>query len=224
VTVDVHVLTGAYVLDAVTDHEHRVFERHLAGCDHCTREVAELRATATRLGLAAHATPPPHLRPQVLAAIHGRPRRQFRSWLVSSAAAVLLVVCAALGVVQFRQHQTLAEAEHQATAMTSILRAPDAQLTRLATDQGRLTLVTSRSEDRLLLLTADLGPAPAGHTYEVWLIDTGYHAAALLSPVDGEARVTATGLGPATHVGVTIEPTGGSDSPTTAPLMTMPIA
>ncbi|MGH3762579.1 RskA family anti-sigma factor, partial [Actinophytocola sp.] len=47
---DVHALTGAYVLDAVSDDERAVVERHLGDCGACRQEVAELRETATRLG------------------------------------------------------------------------------------------------------------------------------------------------------------------------------
>lgn len=76
-TVDVHALTGAYALDAVTDHELRVFERHLAECGHCRDEVEEFRVTAARLALAVALAPPPHLRVLVMAAIHRMPRRRF---------------------------------------------------------------------------------------------------------------------------------------------------
>jgi anti-sigma factor RsiW len=66
---DVHSLGGAYVLDAVSDAERGAVERHLGRCSACAEEVAELRETATRLGLAASAEPPPKLRSAVLARI-----------------------------------------------------------------------------------------------------------------------------------------------------------
>lgn len=53
---DVHALTGAYVLDAVSDVEHAEFERHLTRCETCAQEVAELRETATRLALTIEST------------------------------------------------------------------------------------------------------------------------------------------------------------------------
>ncbi|MFI0407718.1 anti-sigma factor domain-containing protein [Actinomadura sp. 3N508] len=67
---DVHALAGAYALDAIDDaEERRLFESHLAGCETCAAELAEFRATATRLGLAVAEAPPPRLRGQVLADI-----------------------------------------------------------------------------------------------------------------------------------------------------------
>jgi hypothetical protein len=226
-TVDVHALTGAYVLDAVDDLEHRRFEHHLAACGTCALEVAELRETTTRLALAATATPPPRLRAEVLGRI-GRVqqdrRRRTLPRLRAAAAAVLLVACGALGVLQARQHQTLDEARHQATAMTTILHAQDARLVRQEVGTGRLTLVTSRSRNSLLLVADDLPPAPSGHTYQVWTIDTAYHPAGLLTVENGDAQLAADGLGTATRVGLTVEPEGGSQAPTTPPLATMTIA
>lgn len=221
-TVDVHALTGAYVLDAVTDLEHRTFERHLTVCESCAREVTELRETTTRLALAATATPPTHLRHQVLSRISGvrQYRRPTRPHWSTAAAAVLLVVCAALGVLGLRQHQTLDEAQ----AMTTILRADDAQVSRQNVGAGRLTLVLSRSQDRLLILADDLPSAPPGHVYQAWLVDTAFRPAGLLSGVDGHAELAMTDIGATTRVGLTVEPAGGSNHPTTPPLAIVPLA
>lgn len=68
-TTDLHTLTGAYALDALPGPERAAFEAHLDGCEPCRAEVAELVATAARLGETLHAAPPPGLREQVLARI-----------------------------------------------------------------------------------------------------------------------------------------------------------
>ena len=67
---DSHVLSGAYVLDALSEPERDSFERHLQYCPLCEDEVRGLRETAARLGLAKTLDPPPQLRPQVLAAAY----------------------------------------------------------------------------------------------------------------------------------------------------------
>lgn len=225
-TVDVHALTGAYVLDAVSDLEQHRFERHLADCGSCAREVLELRETATRLALATAGTPPAHLRQAVLAriaAVHqgrtGRRRRPARP--VTAVAAVLLVVCGSLGVLQVRQHRALEETRHEVAAMTAVLRADDARLVRHEMAGGRLTLITSRHEDRMFLLADDLPPAPPGHDYQAWTTGTAFHSAGLLDRPDGD--LAATGIGTATGVSITVEPAGGSAQPTTAPIVTMAI-
>lgn len=66
---DVHILTGAYVLDALDEPERRRFETHLAACPDCALEVVELSATAARLGLAFAEQPPARLLARVLAEI-----------------------------------------------------------------------------------------------------------------------------------------------------------
>ncbi|MFC7616991.1 zf-HC2 domain-containing protein [Actinokineospora soli] len=66
---DVHALTGAYALNAIPELERAAFERHLAECDACAQEVAELQATAARLGEAAAEAPPPELKAAVMAGI-----------------------------------------------------------------------------------------------------------------------------------------------------------
>src|SRR2546430_6379547 len=55
---DLHVLTGSYALDAVSDVEREEFERHLQHCPTCEAEVRGLRETAARLALACAMTPP----------------------------------------------------------------------------------------------------------------------------------------------------------------------
>lgn len=65
---EIHLLTGAYALDALSEAERATFETHLDECHSCAAEVAELQATAVRLGVAVAVTPPPSLKADVLAA------------------------------------------------------------------------------------------------------------------------------------------------------------
>ncbi|WP_181769233.1 RskA family anti-sigma factor, partial [Streptomyces albidus (ex Kaewkla and Franco 2022)] len=63
---ELHTLTGAYAVHALPEAEREKFERHLTACPSCEREVAELRATAGRLGLAVSASASPEMRDRVL--------------------------------------------------------------------------------------------------------------------------------------------------------------
>jgi len=67
---DLHVLTGSYVLDAISDTEREEFERHLQHCPACEAEVRGMRETAARLALACAVTPPVRMEQQVLAATY----------------------------------------------------------------------------------------------------------------------------------------------------------
>ena len=62
----IHALSGAYAVDALSEHERVQFEAHLAGCDACSEEVASLRGAAAGLALLAWAEPPASLRDDVL--------------------------------------------------------------------------------------------------------------------------------------------------------------
>ena len=61
---------GSYVLRALPDDEHERFEAHLATCEDCRREVAELQVAADTLPLAAvQVAPPPELRDRIMAIV-----------------------------------------------------------------------------------------------------------------------------------------------------------
>src|SRR5215469_12691034 len=61
-----HTLSGAYVLDALSESDRAQFERHLARCPACEREVTELREATSGLARASSAAPPPMLIQRVL--------------------------------------------------------------------------------------------------------------------------------------------------------------
>lgn len=213
-TIDLHTLTGAHVLHATSDTERVAFERHLSGCVPCAQEVRELRETATRLGLAAATAPPPHLRQAVLARIHTEPRTRRPAvatrLLATAAAVVLLAVTLSLTAMLVTQRDDVAQARHRGDVLATVLQADDARFTH----GDGVTVVSSRARDRAVLLT-DLPPAPAGHTYQVWVVDTRYHSAGTL---DGHTMTELTGVATAGHVAVTVEPAGGSAQPTTRPV------
>lgn len=235
---DVHALTGAYVLDAVSADERMVFERHLGDCDACRQEVSELRETAARLGTAVSTTPPPRLKSSVMAQIRATRqlppeapvvplRKPGSAWalrLSAAAAAVLLVVSGVLGVllVQARSGQPV---DAQAAAIAELVRAGDAQVVNQGdASTGRMTALMSKSADRMLLLTDDLEAAPSGHDYQAWTIGEQVRSAGLIQPESGKAALDVTGIEAADAVGITIEPEGGSDQPTTQPIMQFKVA
>src|SRR5215470_19665591 len=65
---DEHTLAGAYAMDAISAKDRDRFERHLTGCEECTREIASLRETAALLGAAAAEPLPAGLKERVMAA------------------------------------------------------------------------------------------------------------------------------------------------------------
>ncbi len=225
---DIHALTGAYALDAVSGVERMDFERHLAECDSCTQEVRELRETAARLGLAAAAPPPPMLKSRVMAEIHNvrqqspettvvpLRRRSLAQRLTLVAAAVFFVATAGLGVIVVRQNSQLDDATAQAARMEQILSAGDAQLLTMQNrDGGTMRVAVSRSQDKMLLLSDDLASPPEGKTYQVWAVDAGgQRSMGLMKPSNGDVSLAVGGFSGANAVAVTVEPDGGSQKPT----------
>ncbi len=228
---DVHALTGAYVLDAVSDLERADFERHIAQCDACAQEVGELRETAARLGQAASNEPPAWLKSQVMAKIsevRQAPRdpalitaadRSARShWALRmsvAAAAVLLVVAGVLGVLLVQKQGDLNDSREYANSISSVLQNDDAKLSSVKVGEGgTVNIVTSRSAGKGLVFTEDMPAPPGDKIYQAWLVDAdGNPSSAGLMPKEPSSQLSLA-LGSAKSFAVTVEPPGGSQAPT----------
>ena len=244
---DLHALVGAYALDALDGAERDRFERHLRGCRACESEVRGFAATATALAMAAAAEPPPGLKQRVLAAAavtrqspptvakaaaRRRPRTSAprRAWLprlaVSAAAAGLVAAAVLGGITVWTQHQlTTVQAENQAIA--AVLAAPDAQIASARTSAGGIaTVVASHSAGSIVFTSAGLQALPPSKVYELWFLGKTARPAGLLPPARAgrTAPVLAAGLAVGDKVGVTVEPAGGSSSPTTTPIVVLTLS
>ncbi|WP_262059506.1 anti-sigma factor [Streptomyces sp. STR69] len=241
-TAELHRMTGAYALHALSDEERDAFERHLADCEPCAQEAAELCATAARLGLAVSVTPRREMREQVLRRITtvrqdspGEPapmrsgRARLRARLLSRwTLAACLAAAAALGGTTVWQHQRAEDAlgrarrAEQGTAQISaVLAAPDAR-TRVAklADGATGTVVVSHERDQAVFLAAGMAHPPTGKVYQLWFDDGGtMRSAGLMDPGLSDQAVLLQGaVDGASGMGVTVEPAGGSKQPTASPL------
>jgi Anti-sigma-K factor rskA/Putative zinc-finger len=155
---------------------------------------------------------------------HAAGRRRFRVPRLAAAVTALAVAAVVvLAVLQVSTQSRLSHAQSQQQALAAVLAAPDAR-TATATAQhgGTVTVVYSRSEHRLIFTTAGLPKLPSGQVYELWLMrPKDNRPAGLLSVQSGDrtAPVLAAGLRPGDQTGLTIEPAGGTDQPTTSPIV-----
>jgi anti-sigma-K factor RskA len=234
VSADVHALAGAYALNALPSDEQAFFERHLAACDACRGEVAELQETAARLAAGVAAAPPAALRDRVLAAADvtrqlppepattpqrsaARPQ-DWRQRLFLPVAASLVLVVVALGGVIINLTSRLPQTGPEPTAVVNVLGAEDLQTVEL--DLGGAVpgrFLYSPSLDRGVLVAHGVADPGSSETYEFWLMHDGHPVpAGLFRPDDGGAAIAEVSapVRGAEMVAITIEPAGGSERPT----------
>ncbi|MFG3168953.1 anti-sigma factor domain-containing protein [Streptomyces sp. NPDC048200] len=234
---DQHQLVGAYVLHALPPDEEAAFDNHLADCAACRKEVAELSAVTLELASGHEAEPSPELRGHVLDRIT-RTRQEHiaapgpngrRGRVLRVALAACLAVAAALGGVAVWQHQQADEARTAASreqartaAVTDIVTAGDATITTQKLDDGGdISVVASRTQGRAAVVAADLPHLGKDRVYELWYAaKTGDLRPAGLLPGSGggHAQVLRGSLEDVAAVGITAEPAGGSEQPTSEPL------
>ena len=234
---DVHKLTGAYAMDALDELERARFEQHLAQCDDCRAEVAELRETAALLSETVAVTPPASLRDSVLAGISqvrplapevptssthdaGRRAARGRSWVPFLVAAALALIVGVGALVTQPWASDDSDDVERLTAAEQVLQAPDAEEVVVDLGEaGRATVTRSKSQDRAVITTEDMVSAPAGKDYELWFIEGDEFVSAGLMPDDPDQTVVLDGpAAEAAAVGITVEPDGGSEQPTSDPI------
>ena len=243
---DLHVLTGSYVLDAISEAEREEFERHLQNCPTCDAEVRGLRETAARLALACAVTPPARMEQQVLTATYRtrqlpplpadrprrprRPRRErrrvqparvlrFPRRIAVLAAAASVVAAVALGITQLSARHQLDHARD--TAIARVVTAPDARVEAARTSAGgNVTVVTSAALHEAVVSTSGMASLPSSRVYQVWVMSpSGARSAGLMRG----SSLLASPVRPGDRIGITVEPAGGTSKPTTTPIAVLPV-
>jgi len=199
-------------MDAISAPDRPRFERHLAGCAECAREIASLREATARLATATAVPPPPALKARVLAAAAATRQRppaaepetaargwQARTWpgrtwpgrgrlaLAAGALATAAVAAAAVvfGLSNGSMHDQLSQAQASSQQIAAVLTARDAtMMTGAVKGGGTVTVVMSHARRELVFTAADLHTPPAARGYELWLIGpVGDRPVGMLPPV-----------------------------------------
>jgi anti-sigma-K factor RskA len=226
-------LKEAYALGALSEEERREVEEYLQTHPELRAEVDELRSVANLLALSPHEyEPSPKLRRDLLNRISSSPaatpaadpsstrqaglRRLFGPGGLAAAAVLALV---ALGMFTWN-----ASLQTQNQALQGEL---EGQRTYALQGTGAAQEVRGevvRLQDaRAVLIADDLPFPPEGKTYEAWILrDDVPEPAGLFEPNQtGSAAAPIEGsIEDAEAVAVTVEPAGGSSSPTDDPLIT----
>jgi anti-sigma factor RsiW len=245
---EIHALAGAYALDAVNDVERMEFSRHLAGCEACGLEVAELRATAARLADTTWVAAPPRLRENVLRqasrtrqARPGRPGSRvspvetarptrWRRWVAGGIAATVLAAGAAAATF-IAQEQRVGDERRaaqqlldQMTQIQSVMAAPDAKARQVRVkDGGQLAVVHSARLNAAVVMCADLARPARNRAYQLWFMHGDQATSAgLLAAGQSSGTMLVTGLNDADAIAISQERAGGAPDPGTR-LATVPL-
>ncbi|KNX36460.1 anti-sigma factor [Luteipulveratus halotolerans] len=226
---DIHEPAAAYALGAVDDIERASFERHLRTCERCRAEVASYDEAVLSLATSApEVAPPPSLKASVMAALPPQepsdrrtaPRTApARPWLTRTrvlvaAAAVAVLAVIGVGVAQPWQQPTSVAALSPAERVRL---SADAQQHTAAVGDARLVVTTSRSAGAATVQTERMPDAPKGHVYQAWFLDAAGtpRSAGIMTGAQPQLLQGTPGA----SLAVTVEPTGGSAAPTTAPVV-----
>jgi anti-sigma-K factor RskA len=238
---DVVALAGAHALGALEPEERAALEAHLAGPgphEGCREAVDRAAATAAEL---ARALPEVKPDPAVWAAIEARsgaaPARRPRvgpaGWVAVAAAAAALVV---VGIDRRDLRRGREELEQARTELRALAGAADLQREALALldrpgsrvvplepqpgQAGRAVAVVNAAEGRAVVISSSLPPQP-GKTYQLWVIrgsgaprPAGFLTQAAGGAATGEIDRSLLAGTPPDALAVSLEPEGGSPSPT----------
>jgi anti-sigma-K factor RskA len=225
---------ASYVLGALPEDEHERFVAHLATCDECQSGVAELQVAVDALPLAAtQLAPPPELKDRIMTVVRSeaqlrqsaetprveqpaaRRRSRWRGRFLglaplpaAAAASLLIAVLVAGGIV-------LSGGDETRTVQGQVLIA--------SAPKARAAL--KLSDDATKLTVSGMPAPPAGKVYQVWLkrpAQAPEPTRALFrvdSRGDADVEIQPGRLKGIEQVLVTAEPDGGSQSPTSDPVI-----
>lgn len=208
----------ASVLDAIAR------EPQLPATDDAPRAAAPLAARsdatgtdAAGLGASAPAAAPAGGTGRRLGPAERRARARWQPMRVLgavAASAALLVGGIAIG--------TQLGPDPRQEALGAVVSASDAQRSEVELADGTVaTVIWSAEQGQSAILFEGLGAAPEGRIYQAWYIDAaGPHDAGVFDAEGDSTAIVLEGeLSAGAVVGVTVEPAGGSEAPTTDPIL-----
>jgi hypothetical protein len=222
---------ASWVLGALDESASAAYGEHVDGCPFCQAEIAKLQMVNDALPLASEQiAPPPALGDRIMAIVSAeaellraagpeadrppvarRARTRRWSWLTGWRLAPVGLAVLAAGLVIGISLSGQGTSRHVSQAQVTIAGA-------------RARLVVQGSRARLQMTGMPI--PPDGKVYEVWILR---HATKRPLPTDALFTVSSRGAGEvavpkAVHDGdsvlVTAEPSGGSDAPTSPPVIT----
>jgi anti-sigma-K factor RskA len=230
-------LLPAYSVGATDADETRLVESLLPRCPEVAAELDEYNGLAeAMLYTVAPVAPPARVHDRLMQRVAERsvtkqPRyAAYRGWAALAAASLVLLVFSNLywiaQINTLSTARTAAEARlsEQENAIAELLAQESQQVALVATQQNVYARVVWTPESEYFLLTTNRLPALApDQTYQLWLIGEGGPVSAGIFEVDAAGRKAMLfpmpqSLANYQALGISVEPAGGSEQPTTTPL------
>lgn len=212
---------AAYALGALDEREAAELERHLEDCERCREELRRLRPAVQALPEAVERQePPPGLRERLIAEVRadvrpegsrGPARGARRNWFLRPAMGFAILALLVAGVVGYK----LGKDGSAGDGDNTIVRQTDG-----------ITVKMVREGDGGKLELTGIHQLPPGKVLEAWVERDGeIEAAPALFVPDrhGHAETAIADMSGVEEVMVTEEPRGGSEEPTSKPIVAMPM-
>jgi anti-sigma-K factor RskA len=240
----VRELLPAYALSCLDPEEEAEVRSHLAECSRCREDLAGYQGVTDCMGLASRSrVPPAALENRIMARVSAgraapgaapaagasrgpaagrkpalsRPRWPRLMVPLAAAAAVLIVALAAGNILQAVRSGREAQVP-QGVETVALLGTADAH-------DAYGTVVLDVDQNRGVLAVRGLPCLDAGHQYQLWLIHDGRRTSAGVFSVDAKGYAALMVDVPVEFasfqsMGVSVEPAGGSATPTGSRIMT----
>ncbi|TQR84251.1 anti-sigma factor [Mycobacterium hodleri] len=231
---DLLVLATPYALHAMPQTELDDIDRQLSHVPPPVAiafadEVRAVRETMAKMSAATAQEPPSQLRDRLLAAVGGEARviemrPQSTRWRTAAlaAAAAVAIGLGAIGV------GIAVRPEPKPSAAEQIFAAKDVRTVSGAIPTGgTATVVFSRERNAAVLVMNNVEPPAPGTVYQMWLVGAkGPESAGTMDATAVAPSTTAVlpDLHGSTALAFTVEPSGGSSTPTTPAFAELPLA
>jgi anti-sigma-K factor RskA len=230
---EMRTLIASYVLGAVPAEEVGEVRAHILSCDECMAEVESYAAVTEALAdTVAPVGVPPGFADRVMdravqdwparASVEAAPRWWRPAW--AAAAGLLLLLSSTLTVAYLRARSEVALQERVVAALLE----DDEGITLTGNGRARAKMVPTAGG--AVFAARGLEEPPEGRTYQLWLLSRGCDgggtarceivSVGTFEVSDGSAVLeTSRPVGGFASAAVTIEPSGGSEQPTSDPVL-----
>lgn len=220
-------LIAAYAMGAVPEDEVPAIRSHILSCEACFAEAESYTEALAVLAVSVDPVDLPRgFAGRVLQAARGdattpapRPKAASRGrlWRVLVPGVAVLAVISLLGTTAALVRSIDRQRQYEAV-VASLVSDPEALSLE---GPGGAEAVLASSDDGLVLVAVDLGEAPRGRDYQLWLMKDGLPTPGVTFDVDDSVAVVESIGDLASYDGaaITVEPDGGSSQPTTEPVL-----